>query len=83
MTCPVCKTNSCWLCGRKIGGGTYPTHYAWYNLSGCPAMQMADTWDNQRQLGNRASSASMCVYRLGYAAMMGCVTAVLAAMFCR
>lgn len=43
MTCPKCKTDFCWLCGRAIEGGTLPTHYAWWNVTGCAGQQMVSS----------------------------------------
>eukprot|EP01029_Cantina_marsupialis_P017860 TRINITY_DN4027_c0_g1_i2.p1 TRINITY_DN4027_c0_g1~~TRINITY_DN4027_c0_g1_i2.p1 ORF type:complete len:451 (-),score=92.04 TRINITY_DN4027_c0_g1_i2:115-1467(-) len=42
MKCCVCSTNFCWICGRKVDSDTFPTHYAWWNIFGCPKMQMRD-----------------------------------------
>ncbi|DBA01048.1 TPA: hypothetical protein N0F65_002658 [Lagenidium giganteum] len=36
MTCSVCDTDFCWLCGKQIAVGMAATHYEWWNLRGCP-----------------------------------------------
>jgi hypothetical protein len=68
MTCPnpACRCNFCWLCGRKISGGTLPSHFADWNVLGCPAMQMqADLRSAGRS--NRSQEAIQCAYRVAYA----------------
>ena len=67
MTCPnpACGTNFCWLCGRTIGGGTMPNHYAPWNLAGCPNMQMGETI-RAEGVSNRAQEFRMCIYRILY-----------------
>eukprot|EP01029_Cantina_marsupialis_P032323 TRINITY_DN975_c0_g1_i1.p1 TRINITY_DN975_c0_g1~~TRINITY_DN975_c0_g1_i1.p1 ORF type:complete len:389 (+),score=63.64 TRINITY_DN975_c0_g1_i1:108-1274(+) len=42
MTCSVCETAFCWLCGRKVSKNVYPTHYKWWNIFGCPKLQMRE-----------------------------------------
>jgi len=39
MNCRQCGCNWCWICGSKIGGGGYPTHYKRWNLLGCSGAQ--------------------------------------------
>ena len=67
MTCPTCNTNFCWLCGRKIGGGTYPSHFAPWNVMGCPNMQMDS--DAREGLTNTQASTRSCVWRVVYIPM--------------
>lgn len=38
MTCIRCKFEFCWICGCKYEGSS---HFAWYNLCGCPGMGFA------------------------------------------
>lgn len=44
MTCSNCSANFCWLCGRDLGidADAFPTHYAWWNVCGCPGLQMRE-----------------------------------------
>jgi hypothetical protein len=80
MTCPNpgCGVSFCWLCGRKIGGGAYPNHYAPWNLAGCPAMQMGDD-ARAATTSNRGQEARMCCYRLCYPPLaLGAASLVLA-----
>ncbi|CEL99806.1 unnamed protein product [Vitrella brassicaformis CCMP3155] len=42
MICTNCGVSFCWICGRKVGEGQFPFHYAWWNVLGCPTRQMAD-----------------------------------------
>ena len=60
MTCPnpACRCDFCWLCGRKIEGGMFPTHYAAWNVLGCPAMQMGE---NVRREGTTNTQQVSCV----------------------
>lgn len=63
MKCPNCQANFCWLCGRDLGRrvGTFPVHYAQWNLCGCPGLQMRDNLlEGQTR---RQASQCMCVYR--------------------
>lgn len=80
MTCPTCKTDFCWLCGRRISGGTYPTHYAWWNIFGCPGTQMSE--DLRSGMGNYSSAGMMCGWRLLYFIMLvvggSCALAIVA-----
>ena len=39
MTCSVCNTDFCWICGRKITN--VELHYSPFNLAGCPGMQVS------------------------------------------
>jgi hypothetical protein len=44
MKCTRCKTEWCWLCGAAIMvGGTYPSHYADWNVFGCRGAQFTDS----------------------------------------
>ena len=78
MTCPnpACKCDFCWLCGRKISGGSNPDHFALWNVLGCPSMQMQE---GLRSAGrsNRAQEAIQCVYRLSYSILVPTAAVVL------
>jgi hypothetical protein len=43
MKCTNCGCYFCWLCNAKVDAGTFPTHYQWWNLAGCPNMQMNES----------------------------------------
>ena len=43
MKCTKCGCHFCWLCNKKVDSGTFPTHYQWWNLNGCPNMQMNES----------------------------------------
>jgi hypothetical protein len=43
MKCTKCGCYFCWLCNAKVDAGTFPTHYQWWNLAGCPNMQMNES----------------------------------------
>eukprot|EP00573_Skeletonema_grethae_P008945 CAMPEP_0201692226 /NCGR_PEP_ID=MMETSP0578-20130828/5187_1 /ASSEMBLY_ACC=CAM_ASM_000663 /TAXON_ID=267565 /ORGANISM="Skeletonema grethea, Strain CCMP 1804" /LENGTH=605 /DNA_ID=CAMNT_0048177575 /DNA_START=9 /DNA_END=1826 /DNA_ORIENTATION=+ len=40
MKCSSCNTNFCWLCSEIIDDGPFPDHFRWWNISGCPNMQL-------------------------------------------
>mmetsp|Transcript_16750 Transcript_16750/g.37667 ORF Transcript_16750/g.37667 Transcript_16750/m.37667 type:complete len:971 (-) Transcript_16750:247-3159(-) len=43
MKCSVCGTNFCWLCLAIIDDTTFPDHFQWWNLRGCPNMQLSES----------------------------------------
>ncbi len=43
MRCHACGSHFCWLCGKLVDGGTFPSHYQWWNLGGCPNMQIQES----------------------------------------
>lgn len=56
MQCPKCQTHFCWLCLAVIGSDMFPAHFQWWNLAGCPNLQLHE--------GTTLSSRAMCVSRL-------------------
>jgi len=40
MQCPKCQTYFCWLCLKVVDDGMFPAHFQWWNLGGCPNLQM-------------------------------------------
>lgn len=40
MKCSQCKTAFCWLCGKQIDDEVFPSHFQWWNPSGCSNLQM-------------------------------------------
>jgi hypothetical protein len=42
MKCTHCGCNFCWLCLAEVDDGTFPLHFQWWNLSGCPNMQLQE-----------------------------------------
>mmetsp|Transcript_21067 Transcript_21067/g.54752 ORF Transcript_21067/g.54752 Transcript_21067/m.54752 type:complete len:688 (-) Transcript_21067:509-2572(-) len=42
MQCPHCRKNWCWLCGRAVDSDVFPRHFKWWNIAGCPGLQMID-----------------------------------------
>lgn len=69
MTCTRCRTDFCWLCGRSLGrnAGTYPNHYASWNVCGCPGLQMAGGCLQNRS--RPVVSLCMCLYRMAFIIM--------------
>lgn len=43
MTCYKCRTDWCWLCGRRMGDN----HFEYWNLLGCPGVQMMEGWNGE------------------------------------
>eukprot|EP01051_Picozoa_sp_SAG22_P000339 SAG22_NODE_8_length_37215_cov_120.960351_7_plen_445_part_00 len=54
----------CWICGRKIGGGSYPNHYAWWNVFGCPGTQMAERYAEFGRLKQCGFRLGICAWRI-------------------
>jgi len=40
MKCVKCGVHFCWLCRKVVDSGTFPAHYQWWNVNGCPNLQM-------------------------------------------
>jgi len=51
MKCSNCGTSFCWLCLKPVEDGTFPSHFQWWNINGCPNLQL--------QEGDQAPSPSM------------------------
>mmetsp|Transcript_20354 Transcript_20354/g.30106 ORF Transcript_20354/g.30106 Transcript_20354/m.30106 type:complete len:383 (-) Transcript_20354:288-1436(-) len=47
MKCTTCKIYFCWLCGKKVDDSTFPAHFEWWNVAGCPNRQMEDEPDQE------------------------------------
>ncbi|DBA01049.1 TPA: hypothetical protein N0F65_002659 [Lagenidium giganteum] len=43
MRCIACQTHFCWLCGAQVENTTFPDHFKWWNVAGCPGAQMTAT----------------------------------------
>lgn len=43
MKCSSCNTSFCWLCSEIIDDGPFPDHFRWWNVSGCPNMQLDES----------------------------------------
>lgn len=56
MQCPKCQTHFCWLCLAIIGNDMFPAHFQWWNLAGCPNLQLHE--------GTTLSSRAMCFSRV-------------------
>ena len=48
MKCSSCSTHFCWLCGTIVDDGPFPDHFRWWNLSGCPNMQLDESTEPMR-----------------------------------
>jgi hypothetical protein len=59
-----CNQDWCWLCGRKIGGGAYPTHYQWWNVLGCPGTQMNEDYQSYGRCMSGCYQLGLCGYRM-------------------
>ena len=64
MTCRGCGQDWCWICGRKCDGGGYPTHYAWWNIFGCPGTQMQDRYQHWSCCGQCGLRCGLFLYKL-------------------
>jgi hypothetical protein len=57
MKCTKCGVHFCWLCGKVVDSGTFPAHYQWWNLNGCPNMQMNQSIEPSRAEVSRVRTA--------------------------
>ncbi|KAL7455462.1 hypothetical protein ACHAWC_007012 [Mediolabrus comicus] len=48
IKCSSCGTHFCWLCSTIVDGGPFPDHFRWWNLSGCPNMQLDESIEPMR-----------------------------------
>ena len=64
MTCRSCGQDWCWICGSKCGGGGVPTHYAWWNIFGCPGTQMQNSYQHWSCCGQFGLRCGLLVYKL-------------------
>ncbi len=48
MRCPICKTEFCWVCGRKKG----LHHYAYWNVLGCPGQALRNQAPTAHRIGS-------------------------------
>ena len=55
MTCGVCKTEFCWLCGKSIPP---EGHFDIDNVSGCPGMQYSDYTSKRNRYVDRGKSVA-------------------------
>jgi hypothetical protein len=40
IKCGNCGAHFCWLCRTPVDDGAFPEHFRWWNLNGCPNMQL-------------------------------------------
>lgn len=43
IKCGNCGTHFCWLCSKTIDDGAFPEHFRWWNVNGCPNMQLDES----------------------------------------
>ena len=48
IKCSSCGTHFCWLCSAIVDSGPFPDHFRWWNLSGCPNMQLDESIEPMR-----------------------------------
>ena len=60
MKCTKCGVHFCWLCNRRVDSGTFPSHFQWWNVGGCPNMQMNESIEPSRLEVTR-SKVRLCV----------------------
>ena len=46
MTCTMCKISFCYICGKEISQSVFPNHYQWWNVNGCPNLQLIEGGDS-------------------------------------
>ncbi|CAM9830360.1 unnamed protein product, partial [Scytosiphon promiscuus] len=51
MICMHCNCSFCWICMEEVDRGTFPVHFQWWNVRGCPNQQLQE--DSQQSPGSR------------------------------
>ncbi|CAM9247300.1 unnamed protein product [Ectocarpus sp. 13 AM-2016] len=42
MVCMHCNCSFCWICMEHVDRGTFPVHFQWWNVRGCPNQQLQE-----------------------------------------
>eukprot|EP00903_Cladosiphon_okamuranus_P015207 g14055.t1 len=42
MVCLHCNCSFCWICMEQVDRGTFPVHFQWWNVRGCPNQQLQE-----------------------------------------
>ncbi|CAB1120690.1 unnamed protein product [Ectocarpus sp. CCAP 1310/34] len=42
MVCMHCHCSFCWICMEHVDRGTFPVHFQWWNVRGCPNQQLQE-----------------------------------------
>ncbi|CAM9216983.1 unnamed protein product [Ectocarpus fasciculatus] len=42
MVCLHCNCSFCWICMEHVDRGTFPVHFQWWNVRGCPNQQLQE-----------------------------------------
>ena len=50
IKCPSCNTHFCWLCSAIIDDSPFPDHFRWWNVNGCPNMQLDESVEPARAI---------------------------------
>jgi len=40
IKCASCNTHFCWICLAIVDDNNFPSHFQWWNVNGCPNMQL-------------------------------------------
>ncbi|GMH88988.1 hypothetical protein TL16_g11322, partial [Triparma laevis f. inornata] len=66
MKCTNCGVHFCWLCNKQVDGGTFPSHFQWWNVNGCPNMQMNESIEPTKgEIGRSRGLAVLQIAVLG------------------
>jgi len=66
MKCTKCGVHFCWLCNQQVDGGTFPSHFQWWNVNGCPNMQMNESIEpSKAEIGRSRALAILQIVLLG------------------
>eukprot|EP01047_Picozoa_sp_COSAG01_P028151 COSAG01_NODE_1882_length_8990_cov_9.164323_3_plen_262_part_00 len=57
-----CRTEWCWICNRSMRSTS--THYAWWNLCGCPGAHMDYEYQYRQGVSRSAYHCWLCVKRM-------------------
>ena len=79
VKCGQCGTCFCWLCLTIVDDSTFPSHFQWWNLRGCPNLQLHEGEDPSQFiiLGSKIVSMFQVIIIGPPAVCLAAITAIL------
>eukprot|EP00752_Nemacystus_decipiens_P005154 g4677.t1 len=62
MVCLHCNCSFCWICMEQVDRGTFPVHFQWWNVRGCPNQQLQE--DAHQSTGGRQCLKALSVLQI-------------------